>query len=80
MLLNHPFAQQQSRRLAERLLRDMPHDVNARIDYAYQLLFARPATAEETEIARELIEAGDTASWTAWAHVLLCSNEFVYVD
>ena len=80
LLLNHPFAQQQSRRLAERLLHDRPHDINTRIDYAYRLLFARPATAEEIEIARQLIGGGDPASWTLWAHVLLCSNEFVYVD
>ena len=80
LLLNHPFSLEQAKRLAERLLRGIPDEENARIDYAYRLLFARPATAEETEIARQLIGAGDISGWTDWAHVLLCSNEFVYLD
>jgi mono/diheme cytochrome c family protein len=80
LMLNHPFALAHAKRLAERLFRAIPDEENARIDYAYQLLFARPPTAEETRIGRELIGAGDSSDWSDWAHVLLCSNEFIYLD
>jgi len=83
-MINHDFVQNQAGHLAGRLLREAPGDAAARIDRAYELLFSRPARAEELEIARNLIaQIGGPETETAWrdfAHVLLCSNEFVYVD
>ena len=83
-LLNHKFVLAQARHLAERLVRDEPSDATARIRHAYQLLFGRPASTEELEIARQILaQAGKQDAETAWedlAHVLLCSNEFVYLD
>ena len=80
-LMNNPFVLDRARELAERLLRDVPaSSPNAdatRLDRAYQLLFNRPPQAEEVAIAKELLANGD---WADLAHVLLCSNEFVYVD
>ena len=80
LLLNHPFILEQAGHLAERLIRDVPRDEVARINRAYQLLFARPATDEDIRIARQVIAAGTDSAWRDWAHVLLCSNEFIYVD
>jgi hypothetical protein len=88
LLLNHPFTQAQARHLAERLLREVPPDTPnaeaARIEHAYHLLFARSPTAEEIGIARQLVASSEQptepAGWTDLAHVLLCGNEFVYVD
>ncbi len=84
LLLNHEFALTQARHLAERLAREVPKDETARIQHAYQLVFGRPAVAEEIEIARQIVARagpqGDTAGWVDLAHVLLCSNEFVYLD
>ncbi|MDA1054883.1 MAG: PSD1 and planctomycete cytochrome C domain-containing protein [Planctomycetota bacterium] len=85
LLLNHPFTQAQAQHLAERLVHEVPHDADGtRIEYAYQLLFGRPPTAEEIGIARQLVTSSEqpteAAGWTDLAHVLLCSNEFVYVD
>ncbi|MFN0198335.1 MAG: PSD1 and planctomycete cytochrome C domain-containing protein [Planctomycetaceae bacterium] len=87
-LLNHEFTLTQARQLAERLIREVPGDSPesemARIQLTYQLLFARPATEEELAIARLIVSQGatpgDTTGWTDLAHVLLCSNEFVYID
>jgi hypothetical protein len=83
-LLNHDFVLSQARHLAERLARDAPGDETARIQRAYQLLFARPASAEEIRIGREFLahtdKSGADAAWLDLAHVLLCSNEFVYLD
>ncbi|MDA0812494.1 MAG: PSD1 and planctomycete cytochrome C domain-containing protein [Verrucomicrobia bacterium] len=80
LLLNHPFAHTQARRLADRLLHDAPQDENARIDRAFLLLFSRPASAGEKGMARKLIASGGQSGWADLAHVLLCSNEFVYID
>ena len=83
-LLNHDFVLARARQLAARLAREASGDETARIQRAYALLFARQASAEEIGICREfLARAGKSGADTAWqdlAHVLLCSNEFVYVD
>ena len=80
LLLNHPFIVEQAGHLAERLFRDVPRDEVIRIDRAYQLLFGRRATDGDIRIARQVIAAGTDSGWQDWAHVLLCSNEFIYVD
>ena len=83
--LNNSFTLSQAKQLAERLIRDVPTAktdfVTARIQYAYRLLFSRQATDEELGIASQLVEqASDESGWTDLAHVLLCSNEFIYLD
>jgi len=84
LMLNHEFVQAQAAELAKRLLREIQSDDEARIQRAYQLLFARPARAEEMAIGHQLLdissESGTEAAWRDFAHVLLCSNEFIYVD
>ena len=83
MLLNNDFVQVQATELAKRLLREADSETQ-RLNRAYQLLFARPARKEEVAIARELLaKSGQPETEAAWrdlAHVLLCSNEFIYVD
>ncbi len=84
LLLNHDFVQTQAAALAKRLLREASADAAARIHWACQLLFARPAHAEELAIGHHLLaQSGEPHAEAAWrdlAHVLLCANEFVYVD
>ncbi|MEK6262099.1 MAG: PSD1 and planctomycete cytochrome C domain-containing protein [Planctomycetota bacterium] len=87
-LLNHPFALDQAQLLADRLIREVPGDTPnveaARIQLAYHLLFSRPASDEELAIARQVMaqtaEPTAESGWTDLAHVLLCSNEFIYID
>jgi hypothetical protein len=83
-LLNHEFVVGQAKRLAERLRQEVPADEGARIDRAYRLLFGRPVRPEEAEIGRAFLERaarrGSEAAWIDYVHVLLCSDEFVYVD
>ena len=78
-LLNHEFVKAQAKHVAERIIRDEPKDEAARVGRLFQLLFARPATADELSIARKLTARGPSG-WVDLAHVLLCGNEFVYVD
>jgi hypothetical protein len=84
LFLNHPFVFTQARRLAERLAVEVPGDGIARIERAYQLLFGRPPRPEEVEVCRAFLYRPEGspagADWPGLAHLLLCSNEFVYVD
>ena len=45
---------------------------------------ARPARNEEIEIAHELLakpgQSVEESGWSDLAHVLLCTNEFIYLD
>ncbi len=93
-LLNHAFVLEQARHLAERLQGDVPPDSGApdeqlarrRVDRAFQLLFGRPATEEELQVGLRVIAAPDSSSpqgtqgLVDFAHLMLCSNEFLYVD
>ncbi len=83
-LLNHPFVWEQAGHLADRLISEVPDDDNARIEQAWRLLYSRLPTEEEIAIARQILDAADPSDtrsgWVDLAHILLCSNEFVYVD
>lgn len=83
-LLNNSFQLDQAKLLAERLGRDAPDGSDSerpRIQRAYRVLFGRLPTDEELAIAMGIVQGnagGD--GWIDLAHVLLCCNEFVYVD
>jgi hypothetical protein len=86
-LLNHPFAVEQAKVLAELTLKQASADDKGRIDWLYRRLYARPPTAEETELGVRVIgEVGAAkqeevlAAWTQYCQILLCANEFMYVD
>ncbi len=87
-LLNNSFTLDQARHLAQRLLRDVTGDTpnveTSRIEHAYRLLFSRLPSDEEIAIAGQLVSSSGQpsteAGWTDLAHVLLCSNEFIYID
>jgi mono/diheme cytochrome c family protein/uncharacterized coiled-coil protein SlyX len=77
-LLNSAFVQAQSKHLAQRLHELGAGDDAARIDQLYRWLYGRSAKAKEIEIGRGFLKSGD--AWTDYVHLLLCSNEFVYID
>jgi hypothetical protein len=82
-LLNNDFTQAQARHLAERVSRDEPNDDDARFQRLFRVVVARRATDDERRLARQLLIANPqntTAAWLDLAHVLLCSNELVYLD
>jgi Protein of unknown function (DUF1553)/Protein of unknown function (DUF1549)/Planctomycete cytochrome C len=92
-LTNDPFVTEQAEGFARRLLA-ASGDPRGRIDLAHRLAWSRPATPAEQdrglhyldEYRRRLAEAGAPAdrleleAWTSYARVLLCANEFVYLD
>jgi hypothetical protein len=87
--LNGDFANEQARRLAERLRREVGSDPAAQVRYAFELALCRPPRAEELRAALDFltaqereIAAGDTRqrALAAFCLVLLNTNEFVYLD
>ncbi len=86
-LLNHPFAIAQTEALVQRvLLREKTSDKN-KIDWLYRNLYGRIPSRPEIKTGRSALKFGrDTFGkdekrvWTQYCQVLLCANEFVYVD
>jgi len=91
--LNNPWLTEQAAAFAARL-ESAANDTPERIAAAYQLAFARPPEQDEVatavafleQCAAELVRAGATPEaaeqerWQSLARLLLCANEFVYVD
>jgi hypothetical protein len=85
-LLNNPFVLAQIKGLAQRILKEAPADDEGRVQWLYQLLYARPAAKEELQLglsALALARAGandSEAAWEEYCQALVCANEFVYID
>jgi hypothetical protein len=80
-LLNHPFALEQAKALAKRVQSEAKDD-EVRIARAYRLLYARPPSAEETCIGQEFLRRApkQDRAWEEYCHILVCANEFIYID
>jgi mono/diheme cytochrome c family protein len=82
--LNSPMMLSRSEALASRLMGEKLDSDQARVSLAYQLLFARQPSEREIQLAINFI--GDTSekaranAWMQYAHVLLASNEFLFVN
>ena len=77
--LNSPFMEAQANALAV-IMKQQPE--NKRIHFAYRRLFQREPTTKELSIGRTYLGDADQnpAKWTQYAHALLGSNEFLFVD
>ncbi len=82
--LNGPLLAEQSRAVVDRLRTEFPDDDNGRITRVYRLLFSRSPTDRERSLALNYLGdstgADRTARWQQYAHALLASNEFLFVD
>jgi hypothetical protein len=83
-LLNNPFALSQTKALAERALKHEAANDAARIRWLYSLLYSREPNTTETELGLVATKADDASArvtaWERYCQVLLCANEFIYVD
>jgi hypothetical protein len=84
-LLNHPFALDHAKALAQRVLREGPADDTGKVGRLYVLLFGRPPSEPETRIGlaalrRAVRATGMEKAWEEYCQVLLCANEFIYID
>jgi hypothetical protein len=79
--LNDPLVGDLARALAARVAREVPAGSEARIRRLYALALGRPPTGPELDLGRKLLaQAGDADPWERYCHLILCTNEFVYLD
>ena len=72
-MLNGQFFRQQAEALVTRLYREAPESEEVRIGLAHELLYGRPATEEEVDLARSFLElegASDHENWKRYAQAL----------
>ncbi len=90
-MMNSPFVRQQAEKLLTRIRPSKDSPLNVAVDRAYEICFARSPSDPERARMLAFIEAqrgamgGDAAVATdnaliEFCHVMLCLNEFVYVD
>jgi hypothetical protein len=90
-MMNSPFVRQQAEKLFERIRPAKDAPLEEVIDRGYQVAFARSPSSEERARMLAFIEqqrstmGANTAETTnkalvEFCHVLVCLNEFVYVD
>jgi hypothetical protein len=84
ILLNGPLAQGQSKRFAERLLRECGPDVDRLIDRAYRLALGRTPKDVEVRMGQDFLGGAANSSLSERAAdfclALVNRNEFVYLD
>lgn len=79
--LNGPLLARQAKVLARHLNEVRLDNDSSRIRHLYNVLFLRSPTAREVKLGLEFLEVTDRdAAWEQYAHVLLASNEFRFVD
>jgi len=55
IMMNGPFAQEQSRAMAASVIREVGNDPDKQVALAYRRAFSRPPTAEEVRIAKDFL-------------------------
>ena len=81
-LMNNAFVHEQSRAVADLIRREMPNaDASAAIGAAWRRILMRDPTPREAAAARAFLgDGGSGACLASLCHVLLNTNEFLYVD
>lgn len=81
-MMNNPFVIEQARQLAVKLNRP-DRSTTDNIRHAYETLYGRASTEQETKLAEEFLHQKDDSELTRWqqyAQILMAANEFLYVD
>jgi hypothetical protein len=78
--LNDKFVTAIARQLAARVVRQAPQGDEARMRFLYTLVLGRPPTRRELDIGIQLLSAEAGNSLERYCHLLLCTNEFLYLD
>jgi hypothetical protein len=82
-MVNSPFVIEQAKALATRVEKKHAKDSTAQVDFLYKLALARPPTANEARRAQAFLagtKGGKFAPLAQLSQVVLCSNEFVFID
>jgi hypothetical protein len=80
IMLNSPLATNSAGKLAAKLEEQEPADA-ARVQRAYEILYARAATPPEEQRALAFVKSksGNRDAWTLLCHTLMAANEFMYL-
>jgi uncharacterized protein DUF1553/uncharacterized protein DUF1549/concanavalin A-like lectin/glucanase superfamily protein len=79
--LNDPTVSIWARDLAARVLREAPAGNDGRIRRLYRLVLGREPTKKEIDVGLKLIApTPDIDPWERYCLLVVCTNEFVYVD
>lgn len=85
-LMNNPFVLEQSRHIAERLLKQFPHDQSARIDSLFRITLGRtPNQTEKTQAehffsqSQTTAERSQTELWTTFCQTIIACIDFRYI-
>jgi hypothetical protein len=80
ILLNSPLATTSAEKLATKLEEQEAADA-ARVQRAYEILYARAATPHEEQRALAFVKSksGNHDAWTLLCHTLMAANEFMYL-
>ena len=79
-LMNNPFVTEQARAVSQRRELAWPMATAERVRRLYAATLSRQPTPEETALAVEFVRTTPVKPWELLAQVLLCSNEFAFVD
>ena len=79
--LNDPFVNGLTKSLAARIVKESPANDEGRIKHLYTLALGRPPTKAEIELGSEVDWPRDNAdALERYCLLVLCTNEFLYVD
>ena len=84
-MMNDPFIHKRAESFAARVLREKT-DEAARIERAFQILYARPPSPEEVQLAASHLakltanQLSPEKAWQSLSRALLAANEFLYLD
>ena len=77
--LNDPFVGGVAKSLAARIAKEAPTTTEGRIGHLYALTLGRPPTKAETDLGTKLL-VGGADSLERYCLLILCTNEFLYVE
>jgi hypothetical protein len=81
-LLNDRLMLDLAAELGQRVAREIPEGTQReRISRLYEIALGRRPTSSETEIGSQFLADHTVAdAWYRYCHLLICTNEFIYVD
>jgi hypothetical protein len=90
-MMNSPFVRQQAEKLASQIRPDVDGEISDAIERGYKIVLGRSPSSDESTRMVAFIASQSTESENAatnpggdglveFCHVLLCLNEFVYID
>jgi len=79
-LMNNAWVRQQAEQFGERVAAEEERGLAQRVQYAYQLALSRLPTETEQARAIAFLGEGQASQWRLFCQMLLCLNEFAYIE